>query len=215
MKSRINKQLVIGLVGALCTIVSVAMGDVMNTLVIALITLMALRSVYTAEFASLLFGVFVIMNVISNQLLGNLFSILFYGLITQTLYREWKMHSVGKTTVLIEMETGGQQYLVNLFIMLFIFNGFFTLIMTGFNVGEFLTLPVQYMLFKNVFGFMAVYLISKRIFEAVYFFIGYLLVEAIGTAFFAITIDQKVLMLFMPLVLQLIVSGLFIYNKRS
>lgn len=215
MKLQVNKQNIICLVGALCTIVSILMGDVMNTLIIALLSLMALRSVYTAELTSLIFGVYVIMNVVSNQFLGNLFSILFYGLITQTLYREWKMHTVGKTTVLIEMETVGQQYLVNLFIMLFIFNGFFTLLMTGFNISEFITLPVQYMLFKNVFGFMAVYLISKRIFESVYFFIGYLFVEAIGTAFFSITAGQKVIMLLIPLMLQLIISGMFIYNKRS
>ncbi len=201
--------ILVSLIGITITIISQDWAGLMTIIGLVLITF---KLKITRYYAILAYGVYVLLAILSGQF--SILSFLIWGIITQRLYNEW--NSSENTINLVHLDELSAKIFSRFLIMMIALNAIMIFMISGFNLASVLSFPVLYSILSSSLQFLAVYMIAQRMYEASYFYLGFLVLEIIMIMMVAISgLIPVVFMLNLGvIIIQILITTLFIIKNR-
>ncbi len=208
------------ILGILGIVISLIAGAYESAFVIVGLMLINFSLTITRYYALVAYALYVFTNISVDA--NALFSIMIYGSIVYRMYYEWD--SSGKTIRFLHLDAYSSQLYSILMFVIILVNALFYLVESGFNVSLLFSFPVMYSLFHSTLLFLAIYMISQRIYEASYFYFGFLILNIMAVIFtsfslllFEISVQQLfsgILVLSLIPIIKIILTVLFILKYK-
>ncbi len=190
--------------------ISLFLKDITSIFIIIGLLLINFRLSITRYYALVGYVIFLVNSIGFNP--NNILSIIIYGLIVYRMYTEW--NSSGKTIRFIHLDAHSAQVFTSLMGIMIFVNTIIYLIETGFEISLLFSFPVMYSMFSSTLKFLAIYMISLRIYEASYFYLGYLVLTLIMLILISLNILNIMPIVLMITIIKILLTVLFILKNK-